>query len=61
LAGGVEFERPAGEQGRAPAQVAPQEGAHPRHQFAKVKRLDQIIIGADVQPGNPIVGAAAGG
>lgn len=33
---------------------APQDCPHPRHQFARVERLRQIIVGAELQTENPI-------
>ena len=46
---------------RARPQAAPQHGADPRPQLRIVERLDQVIVGAEVEPANAIVVGAATG
>ena len=50
----------AGRAGRGFAGAA-QNGANARHQFARIERLGEIIVGADLQSQDAIDGLAAGG
>ncbi len=40
---------------------ASQQGAAASEKFAMIERLDQIIVGARIEPGDPVVNGSAGG
>ena len=40
--------------GRRALPGSPQDGPHPRHQFPRRERLDQIVVGAQLEPENAI-------
>ena len=56
-------ERDVGERQRLAAggRVAAQQRPHPRAQLVGVERLDQVVVGAGVQPGDALVDRVAGG
>ena len=35
--------------------MAPRQGPHARHQFRRSERLDQVIVGAGLQPAHPVL------
>jgi hypothetical protein len=47
--------------GPGAAGVAAQQGPHPRLELVEVERLDQVVVGALVQPEDPVAGGVAGG
>ena len=57
----VEFERPDDEHRAGAAGIAPQEGADPCRELAERKRLHEVVVGAGVEAGDPVVEEAAGG
>ena len=46
---------------RRRAALAPQDRAQPRQQFARLERLRQIVVGADLEPDHAVHGVAARG
>ena len=40
---------------------APQQSVQPRHQLAQIERLGQIVVGAGLQPRDPVVDGVARG
>ena len=40
---------------------APQDGAHPRQQLARVERLGQVVVGAELEPDDLVDVVALGG
>ena len=44
-----------------PGPCAPQDGLHPQHQFINVEGLAQIIVGARLKTGDPVLGFYLGG
>ena len=59
--GDVQLDVGAADDGVGRAVAPPDDGAHARQQFAKLVGLDQVVVGADVQAGDPVVQAVAGG
>src|SRR5512145_1419501 len=48
-------ERPVAQQRRTARHAAPNEGAHARFQFRKVKRFGEVVVGARVQPAHAVM------
>ncbi len=40
--------------------VAPQDGLDPEHQFARAERLGHVIVGAELESGDPVLLTAPG-
>ena len=49
------------EQGRTARRMAPEQGADARQQFGPLEGLDQVVVGAGVEAGDPVLGVGPGG
>ena len=56
----VEMHDAVAQDGRGAAALPSQNGAHPCQQFAGIERLDQIIIGAQIEPADPVIDRGRG-
>ncbi len=58
---GLRLRSPTSERGAAAGRAAPQERANARQQLAPLEGLDQVVVGAAVEPADPVVGLRARG